>query len=109
MFNKSLFVIAYNNKEWHTVASLMLSLEAEYIVGNIDSSGKMYKYLIKFIPMECLKIMKEQTIFKYEHKVIDFWIESIKKGVDTKYTAATSENKIIFISNTEPLRKVYDR
>jgi len=59
MINKRLFVIAYSNREWHTVAALMINLYYEYYEGFMESSGRTYNRLIGKVPSVVLDIMAE--------------------------------------------------
>lgn len=85
MLNKRLFVIAYNNKEWHTVAYIMGELESYFIEGFYNVCGSDYDFIIKHIPKECLNIMKSRALFGTT--TIEFWLDSIKKGIDIKQVA----------------------
>ena len=90
-----LFIIAYNSREWSTVAYIMNQWEAEYIEGYMDSSGTLYNQLIKHIPLKALKIMRRTCYF--DAGLIDSRISYINNNGDINRKCVWASNKIQFI------------
>ena len=59
--NRKIMQVAFDNKEWNTVAECMIDLYAEYMEGNIESSRDQYNNYLSVIHIPCWEIIKKRA------------------------------------------------
>lgn len=74
MNDQKLLVLAFNKREWNTVAFIIIGYYAEYIEGDMESGRNKFNKYFKFLPVEALKCMQEQLVnigFKFLDEMIE--------------------------------------
>ena len=62
MNNSRLFVLAFNKREWNTVAFIIIGYYAGYVEGDIESDRIKFNKYFKLLPVKALKCMQEQLV-----------------------------------------------